>query len=96
MLYLGDCLEIMPTLPPASVDLILCDLPYGTTQNKWDSVIPLDRLWAQYWRIAKPNTAIVLTAQCPFDKQLGASIRRTLRLRVSALNQCRGTHDPAP
>lgn len=69
----GDCLDVMATLPSASVDLILCDLPYGTTQNKWDSIIPLDRLWAEYWRIAKPNAAIVLTAQPPFDKLLGAS-----------------------
>jgi DNA modification methylase len=72
-LFNGDCLDVMPTLQAASVDLILCDLPYGTTQNKWDSVIPLDRLWAEYWRIAKPNAAIVLTAQAPFDKALGAS-----------------------
>lgn len=69
----GDCLDLMPTLPAASVDLILCDLPYGTTQNKWDSIIPLDRLWSEYWRIAKPNAAVVLTAQAPFDKLLGAS-----------------------
>ena len=48
-------------------------LPYGTTQNKWDSVIPLDQLWEHYNRIAKPNAAIVLTAQAPFDKVLGAS-----------------------
>jgi site-specific DNA-methyltransferase (adenine-specific) len=68
-----DCLRAMAKLPAASVDLILCDLPYGTTQNKWDSVIPLDTLWEQYWRIAKPNAAVVLTAQPPFDKQLGAS-----------------------
>jgi site-specific DNA-methyltransferase (adenine-specific) len=68
-----DCLDIMPALPAASVDLILCDLPYGTTKNKWGSIIPLDRLWAEYWRVAKPNAAIVLTAQCPFDKLLGAS-----------------------
>lgn len=72
-LYLGDCLEIMPTLPAASVDLILCDLPYGTTQNKWDSVIPLERLWAEYWRIAKPSAAIVLTAAQPFTTALIAS-----------------------
>lgn len=72
-LFNGDCLDVMPTLPAASVDLILCDLPYGTTQNKWDSVIPLDRIWAEYWRIAKPNAAVVLTAQPPFDKLLGAS-----------------------
>jgi DNA modification methylase len=79
MLYLGDCLDVMPTLPAASVDLILCDLPYGTTQNKWDSVIPLDQLWTEYWRIAKPNAAVVLTAQCPFDKALGASCLEHLK-----------------
>lgn len=78
-LYLGDCLEVMPTLPPASIDLILCDLPYGTTQNKWDSAVPLDRLWTEYWRIAKPNAAIVLTAQTPFDKVLGTSCVKHLR-----------------
>ncbi|MGB3042476.1 MAG: site-specific DNA-methyltransferase [Xanthobacteraceae bacterium] len=69
----------MPTLAPGSVDLILCDLPYGTTQNKWDSVIPLDVLWSEYWRVAKPNAAVVLTAQCPFDKALGASCLRFLK-----------------
>lgn len=75
----GDCLDLMPRLAAASVDLILCDLPYGTTQNKWDSVIPLDALWAEYWRIAKPNAAVVLTAQCPFDKTLGASCLQHLK-----------------
>lgn len=78
-LHNGDCIEIMPTLAPGSVDLILCDLPYGTTQNKWDSVIPLDVLWSEYWRVAKPNAAVVLTAQCPFDKALGASCLRFLK-----------------
>lgn len=71
--YHGDCLDVMRGLPDASVDMILCDLPYGTTQNKWDSLIPFEPLWAEYWRIVKPNAAIVLTAQCPFDKMLGAS-----------------------
>lgn len=66
-LFNGDCLDIMPTLPAGSVDLILCDLPYGTTQNKWDSVIPLDRLWAEYWRLLKSDGAIVLTATQPFS-----------------------------
>lgn len=70
---LGDCFEHMKSIPDGSVDMILCDLPYGTTQNKWDSVLPLDRLWVEYWRIAKPNAAVVLTAQPPFDKLLGAS-----------------------
>ena len=49
--YCGDCLEIMPSLPEHSVDMILCDLPYGTTRNEWDSMIPLDRLWEQYRRL---------------------------------------------
>ena len=73
MLYQGDCLEVMPRLEANSVDLILCDLPYGTTQNKWDSVLPLDALWAQYWRLLRDGGAIVLTAQPPFDRLLGAS-----------------------
>jgi site-specific DNA-methyltransferase (adenine-specific) len=57
----GDCLEVMRDFPDNSIDMILCDLPYGTTQNKWDSVIPLDKLWAEYERIIKENGAIVLT-----------------------------------
>lgn len=62
MLHLGDCLEVMAGLPDASVDMILCDLPYGTTACKWDTVIPFEPLRAQYRRIAKRNAAIVLTA----------------------------------
>ena len=73
MLLHGDCLEWMEKFPDQSIDMILCDLPYGTTRNKWDSVIDLDKLWKQYERIIKNNTAIVLTAQTPFDKILGAS-----------------------
>lgn len=67
----GDCLELMKDIPSSSVDMILCDLPYGTTQNKWDSVIPLDQLWSEYWRVCRG--AVVLTAQPPFDKALGFS-----------------------
>lgn len=78
-LYLGDCLEKMNEIPDASVDLVLCDLPYGTTKNKWDSVIPLTPLWAQYKRICKRNAAISLTAQTPFDKVLGCSNLTWLR-----------------
>ena len=72
-LRLGDCLEVMKTIPDGSVDAIICDLPYGTTNCKWDSVIDLPKLWIQYNRIIKPNGAIVLTAQTPFDKVLGCS-----------------------
>jgi site-specific DNA-methyltransferase (adenine-specific) len=64
----GDCLEIMPTLPASSVDLVLCDLPYGSTQNKWDIVIPFEPLWEQYKRICKG--AVVLTASQPFTSRL--------------------------
>lgn len=74
-----DCLEGMRYLPDRSVDMILCDLPYGTTRNKWDSIIPLEPLWEQYERVIKDNGAIVLTAQTPFDKILGMSNLELLR-----------------
>ena len=67
-LYHGDCLEIMPLLEP--VDMILCDLPYGTTACKWDTVIPFEPLWVQYKRLIKDNGAIVLTASQPFTSAL--------------------------
>ena len=63
----------MRNIPTESVDMILCDLPYGTTKNKWDSIIPLDILWEQYKRVIKDGGAIVLFAQTPFDKILGVS-----------------------
>lgn len=66
----GDCLEMMKYLADGSVDMVLCDLPYGTTQNKWDAVIPFDQLWAEYRRIGKPNCAFVLTAAQPFTSAL--------------------------
>lgn len=69
----GDCLQLMRRLPDQSVDMILCDLPYGTTACKWDSVIPFESLWEQYRRIAKPTAAIVLTAAQPFTTALIAS-----------------------
>lgn len=67
---LGDCLDVMRSVPSGSVDMILCDLPYGTTACSWDSVIPFEPLWSEYWRIAKPNAAIVLTAAQPFTSAL--------------------------
>ena len=72
-IYNEDCLVGMSAIPDKSVDMILCDLPYGTTRNKWDTVLPLDWLWDEYNRIIKDSGAIVLTAQTPFDKVLGAS-----------------------
>lgn len=72
-LHHGDCLDIMPTLEAGSVDLILADLPYGTTACKWDSVIPLDALWPAYKRLLKPRGAVVLTASQPFTTTLISS-----------------------
>jgi site-specific DNA-methyltransferase (adenine-specific) len=78
-LRLGDCLEVMADVPDSSVDLILCDLPYGTTACKWDSVIPFELLWAQYRRVAKKSAAIVLTASQPFTTALIASNPKDFR-----------------
>lgn len=75
----GDCFDLMAKLPDASVDMVLADLPYGTTQNKWDSVLPLDRLWAEYWRVCKPNAAVVLTAAQPFTSILVTSNLRMFK-----------------
>jgi site-specific DNA-methyltransferase (adenine-specific) len=66
----GDCLEVMPLLPDKSIDMILCDLPYGTTACKWDTIIPFKPLWEQYERIIKDNRAIILTASQPFTTKL--------------------------
>ena len=78
--YLGDCLELMPKhIEDKSIDMIFCDLPYGTTRNKWDSIIDLPNLWSEYERVIKDNGAIVLFAQTPFDKVLGASNLKLLR-----------------
>lgn len=71
----GDCLEVMDKMieKGIKVDMILADLPYGTTQNKWDSIIPLDKLWERYDKIIKDDGAILLFSQTPFDKILGSS-----------------------
>jgi site-specific DNA-methyltransferase (adenine-specific)/modification methylase len=69
-LFEGDCLQLMKSIPDGSVDLVLCDLPYGTTQNRWDSVIDLRRLWREYRRVLKPNGVVVLTAQGVFTAKL--------------------------
>ena len=66
----GDCINVMRQLPNGCIDMVLCDLPYGTTQNKWDSIVPLDELWTEYKRIIKPAGAIVLTSQGMFTAKL--------------------------
>ena len=69
-LYNGDCLELMKEIPDKSIDMILADLPYGTTRNKWDEVLPFNALWKEYERIIKDNGAIVLHSQQPFTSKL--------------------------
>ena len=69
----GDCLEEMKNIPDKSIDMILCDLPYGTTACKWDTIVPFDKLWVQYKRIIKDNCAIVLFGSEPFSSYLRMS-----------------------
>ena len=72
-LWNGDCLELMKDIPDKSVDSVICDLPYGTTACKWDSVIDLSRLWEQYNRIIKDNGAVILFGQEPFSSKVRMS-----------------------
>tara|TARA_R110000751_G_scaffold295311_1_gene403506 strand:- start:3772 stop:4686 length:915 start_codon:yes stop_codon:yes gene_type:complete len=78
----GDCLEEMKEIPSKSIDMILCDLPYGTTQNKWDSVIDLNKLWTEYYRIIKDNGAIVLTSQGIFTAKLILSNEKDFKYKI--------------
>lgn len=78
----GDCLEVMKHIPNKSIDMILCDLPYGTTQNQWDSVIPLDKLWKHYERIIKDNGVIALTAQGLFSAKLMLSNPKLFKYKI--------------
>jgi DNA modification methylase len=78
-ILLGDCLELMKDIPNGSIDMILCDLPYGTTACKWDTIIPFDKLWEQYERIIKPNGAILLFGTQPFTTELILSNRKLFK-----------------
>lgn len=78
-IHLGDCLEGMKHVPDKSVDMILCDLPYGTTACKWDTIIPFEPLWEHYERVIKDNGAIVLTASQPFTSALVMSNPKMFR-----------------
>ena len=74
-----DCLEGMKRIPDGAIDMVLCDLPYGTTANHWDKRIPFEPLWEQYKRITKKNAAIVLFSQMPFGAELIMSNRKMFR-----------------
>lgn len=82
-MFEGDCLKIMPQFPDNSIDMILCDLPYGTTQNKWDSVIPLNLLWKEYERIIKKNGVIALTSQGLFTAKLIMSNTKLFKYKLT-------------
>ena len=81
-LYLGDCLDAMKNIPNKSVDMILCDLPYGTTQNKWDTVISFNELWYEYIRIIKNNGAIILFSQGIFTAKLILSNEKWFKYKI--------------
>ena len=78
----GDCLEVMKKMQDNSVDMVLCDLPYGHTQNKWDSIIPLDLLWKEYTRIVKDNGAIILTSSGMFTANLMMSNPKMFKYKL--------------
>ena len=78
----GDCLDVMKDIPDKSIDMILCDLPYGTTQNKWDSIIDLNKLWEQYERIIKDNGCIALTSQGVFTAKLILSNEKMFKYKI--------------
>lgn len=98
-IYNEDCLEGMKEIPDKSVDMILCDLPYGTTNNAWDEIIPFEPLWEQYERVVKDNGAIVLTASQPFTSKLVSSKLEWFKHewiweKQRASNFMRANHEP--
>ena len=89
--YQGECLEIMKQIPDKSIDMVLCDLPYGITRNSWDSVIPFEPLWNQYHRVCKENAAIVLHCQEPFTSELILSNKKEFKYKWTWYKkQCSG------
>jgi site-specific DNA-methyltransferase (adenine-specific) len=80
-IHQGDCLALMPSIPDKSIDMILCDLPYGTTSCEWDSIIDMGKLWQEYERVIKDNGAIVLTANSVFTFQLWESNKKLFRYK---------------
>ena len=79
----GDCLEALGSIPGGTVNMVLCDLPYGVTQNAWDSVIPLDKLWEQYLRVLSPRGVVALTGQGAFTARLILSQERLFKYKIT-------------
>ena len=78
-LLLGDCLELLPQIPAGSVNMVLADLPYGVTRNRWDNVIPLPVLWGRIDQVCKPDAAVVMFCQQPFTTDLISSNRKNFK-----------------
>ena len=100
-LFKGDCLELMKGIPDESIDMILCDLPYGTTACKWDNIIPFEPLWEQYERVIKDNGAIVLNANQPFASALVMSNPKLYRHswywnKITGSNPMTAKYKPMP
>lgn len=91
-LWNGDCLELMKDIPDKSMDAIICDLPYGTTANKWDSVIDFELMWNEYNRIIKDNSAIVLFGNEPFSSALRMSNQKIYKYDWKWIKQIPGNH----
>ena len=79
----GDCLEVMKTIEDNSIDSIICDLPYGTTRNKWDVIIPFELLWEQYKRVLKPKGSVILFGSQPFTTDLICSNRQWFKYEMT-------------
>jgi len=95
----GDCLEVMKNIPNKSVDLVLADIPYGTTACKWDTIIPIEPMWEQLKRLIKPNGAIVMTASQPFSTTLIASNMKMFKYcwvweKTNVTNHLNAKHQP--
>lgn len=88
-IHQGDCLALMPSIPDKSVDMILCDLPYGTTNCAWDSIIDMGKLWQEYERVIKDNGAIVLTASASFTFKLWQSNEQLFRYKMVWDKNCK-------
>ena len=83
-LWQGDCLELMKNIPDKSIDMILCDLPYGRTHNRWDNVLPFDQLWSNYNRIITDNGVVCLFGNQPFTSELILSNSKMFRYSLDA------------
>ena len=87
MIYNDDCFNVLPEIPDKSVDMVLCDLPYGITACKWDSVLPLDQLWDHYKRLIKPNGVILLFGTQPIRLAMAPLLESSLSVALCHISR---------